>query len=208
MLHEHHQGSGSLECEGGREREETLEGTRQSGNKKQFIFKINVLCNAVPVEVQPPSDAQVWYTKNRQYDNDSRTVTGSLTEYGVGYLDNTWNKLVLNYSWTSENIMNDEKQFELHLLRMENLHLRKFWEDKCQMSLIPKSIQVWNLMLSHVPFFFVQYTHLFSIQKLKHNYLWQKPSGMHHRRKSWAPSKTGLCRKKAVARNHQTNFHM
>ena len=59
MLHEHHQGSGSLECEGGREREETLEGTRHSGNKNHCILKINVLCNAVPVEVQPPSDAEV-----------------------------------------------------------------------------------------------------------------------------------------------------
>ncbi|XP_021151817.2 signal-induced proliferation-associated 1-like protein 2 isoform X2 [Columba livia] len=33
LLHEHHQGSGSLECEGGREREETLEGTRHSETK-------------------------------------------------------------------------------------------------------------------------------------------------------------------------------
>lgn len=27
----------------------------------------------------------------------ARTVTDSLTEYGVGYLDNTWNKLLLNF---------------------------------------------------------------------------------------------------------------
>lgn len=53
MLHEHHQGSGSLECEGGREREETLEGTRHSGNtepqyhKKKMFFTMQCLlkCN-------------------------------------------------------------------------------------------------------------------------------------------------------------------
>lgn len=132
----------------------------------------------------------------------ARTVTDSLTEYAMGYLDNTWNKLLLNFrkprewwkaGWTSFDYNWKTRSYEI---------LQRYT------SLIPKSVQVWNLMLSHVPFFFVPYTHLFSIQKLKHNYLWQKPSGMHHRPKSWAPTKTGLYRKKAVARSRQTSFHM
>lgn len=55
MLHEH-QGSGSLEIEGGRERDETLEGTRHSGNSKYQISKINVLSTVVLAEVQPLCD--------------------------------------------------------------------------------------------------------------------------------------------------------
>lgn len=35
-----------------------------------------------------------------------------------------------------------------------------------------------------------------------------KPSGMHHRPKSSAPTKTGLYKKMAAARSHQTNFHI
>lgn len=63
LLHEH-QGSGSLEIEGGRERDENLEGTRHSGNNKYQISKINALSTVILAKVQPLSDVTVLHPKS------------------------------------------------------------------------------------------------------------------------------------------------
>lgn len=86
MLHEH-QGSGSLEIEGGRERDENLEGTRHSGNNKYQISKINALSTVILAKVQPLSDVTVLYPKSGYMTVKAGAVTDNLIEYGVGYLD-------------------------------------------------------------------------------------------------------------------------
>lgn len=88
------------------------------------------------------------------------TVTGNLIEYGVGYLD-----IQMNYSWTSGSIMNDGKQVEFHLIIFEKLDFNN--SVKLHIS---DSKECTDMKPDAKPcaLFFVQYTHLFSIQKLKH----------------------------------------